>query len=155
MNTIAGPDSVQLYCVKGAATSALDTSVAGAGNQTAGGNWTSLSITPHTSNGLILVSGSQFSDTATGFAVTGQNFEGCFWSLEATQAISNGGCSSNNLWGAYYNPNTSAVTWTATEVAGSAVGIWAVETDAYEAAAGSPGPPTAPAPPTNLTAVSK
>ncbi len=136
MNTMSGADSVELYCIQGAATSAFDTSVAGSGNQTAGGNWTSLSITPHTSNGLILMDGSQYSDTTTGFTGMGQNYQGCYWSGEA---ISTGGCASNNAWGAYYNPNTSAVTWTATELPGSAVGIWAAETDAYEAA-GAPHP---------------
>jgi hypothetical protein len=146
-NAYNGADSVELYCVQGAAASAFDTSVAGAGNQTAAGNWTSVSITPSTSNGLVLMDGSQYSDTATGFAGSGQNFEGCFWSAEN---ISNGGCASNNAWGAYYNPNQSQVTWTATEEAGVAVGIWAVETDAYKGAGGSA---SAPAPPTNLMAV--
>ena len=142
-NSMQGADSVELYCVKGAATSPFDISVAGTGNQTAGGNWTSVSITPSTSNGLIFMDGSQYSDTATGFA-TGL-FEGCFWSSEG---LSNGGCASNNAWGAYYNPNTSQFTWTATELSGVAVGIWAAEADAFKAA-----PTQQPAPPTQVTGV--
>jgi hypothetical protein len=142
-NLIQGADSVQLYCVKGAATSPFDTSVAGSGNQDAAGNWTSVSITPSTSNGLILMDGSQYSDTATGF--TTGFYEGCFWSAEAADI---GGCASNNAWGAYYNPNTSQFAWTATELAGSAVGIWAAETDAFKAL-----PTQQPAPPTQLKAV--
>lgn len=137
-NSMQGADSVELYCVKGAATSPLDTSIAGTGNQTASGNWTSVSITPTTSNGLILMDGSQYSDTASGFT-TGL-YEGCFWSSES---LSNGGCASNNAWGAYYNPNTSQFSWTATELPGVAVGIWAAETDAFKAASTQqPPPPT-------------
>jgi len=142
-NSMQGADSVELYCVKGAATSPFDHSVAGAGNQTAEGNWTSVSIIPSTSNGLIFMDGSQYSTTTTGF--TAGLFEGCFWSNEG---LSNGGCASNNAWGAYYNPDTSQFTWTATELSGVAVGIWAAETDAFKA------PPTEqPPPPTNLKVV--
>jgi hypothetical protein len=142
-NSIDGADSIELYCIKGAATNAFDKSVAASGNSTGTGNFTSVSITPDTSDGLILMNGSQYSSTATGF-LNGGIFEGCFWSGEG---LSNGGCASNNAWGAYYNPNTANFTWTATEWQNSPVGIWAVETDAYEAA-----PASAPTPPTGLTA---
>ena len=68
----------------------------------------SAAVTPSTSNGLVVVTGSQFYNTTQSFS-SSQSYTGCFWSGEN---ITLGGCSANNAWGSFYNPNMSAETWT-------------------------------------------
>lgn len=129
-------DNIQLMCVKGAAASPFDFAVVNSGNQSVAGDLTLFSgtVTPSTSNGLVVVTGSQYSNTTASFS-TSQNYTGCYWSGEI---ISIGGCSANNPWGTFYNSNTSSETWTAHMVNGStAVAQWAAEADVYKVASGA------------------
>lgn len=129
-------DTVQLYCVAGAKTAPFDTAATGTGDQTVAGNQTLVSITPSTSNGLVIASGSQVFNTTSGFSTTGQYYDGCYWSAENTDID---GCAANNAWGHVYNVTTSAINWTATfQVGGTAIAQWAAEADAYEALPATP-----------------
>ena len=128
-------DSVYLYCIKGAASSPYDTTVTGTGNQSVAGNNTWLStMSPTTSNGLVTLNGSQEFNTTKSFT-TGQLYQGCFFSTENTDRD---GCAANNAWGLFYNPNTSAETWTSNFiVGGTAIQVWAAQADAFKAASTS------------------
>ena len=127
-------DTIHLFCLSGAASSSLDTTATGQGNQTVAGNLTLLTVTPNVANDVILLTGSQFDNTTRSFT-GGLNYIGCFWSNEA---ISLDGCAANNPWGATYDSTTGSVTWTAVMQSGSmAVAQWSAEADAYKAPSGA------------------
>ena len=134
--TISTPlptDNIHLACIKGAASSPYDTNVTNSGNQTVAGDLTVFSgtVTPSTSNGLVVVTGSQFNNTTSNWTGAGQSYGGCYFSGEATSI---GGCAANNPWGFFYNSSTSAETWTAHMISGStAVAQWAAQADIYKA----------------------
>lgn len=131
----ASNDSALLYCIAGAATSALDLAATNTGDQTSVGDLTLVTITPSVPNDLALVTGSQDFNTTRSFTGTGQIYQGCWWSSEP---INGDGCAANNPWGGYYASSTSAITWVASmQDAGTAAGYWSAESDAYKAASAS------------------
>jgi hypothetical protein len=142
--------SAEIYCVKGAATAPFDVAaVNSAGLQTScpGGtcNLNLVTITPTTVNGLILVTGSQEQNTSNQLVGASQLWDGCLYSAES---LSVSGCSQNNPFGHYLNPNTSSVNFTATQLSNSLpVQDYVAEADAYKAAG-----TTTLQPPTGLTA---
>jgi hypothetical protein len=122
--------SGQIYCVKGAAVAPYDSSSNTNTTQNAGGPLPLGSITPSTANGLIFVVASQEQNTSRGLSspANGQ-WDGCFHSNEP---LSVSGCSQNNAFGHYLNPNTSAATFTATQTDGTAVLGYVAEADSYK-----------------------
>lgn len=131
-----GNDFVELYAIKGAASSPFDKQVSASGDQISAGNLTYLSISPSTSNGLVLFAGSlDFNTHATFTSPSGALTETCFQSNEPT---STGGCMANNPFGNFLNSGTTSETWTSSFKSGvTAVNWWTGEADAYEAPAAS------------------
>jgi hypothetical protein len=144
-------ESAEIYCIKGAATAPFDVAaVNSTGNQTScpGGNCNLnlVTVTPTTTNGLIIVDGSQEQNTSTLFVRTNQLWDGCLYSNES---LSVSGCSQNNPFGHYLNPDTSSVNFTATQLSNSTpVQGYVAEADSYKSGIQS----TAPNPPTGLAA---
>ena len=131
----ADSDSAKMYGVNGLATSSssacFDKQVTANGTQAAAGNINAGSITPTTSNGLVIGGLSVANNTMNGVTGSGQLFTGCRW---GNQTVGNGGCDQNNGWAYYLNPNTSSVNFTYTEFDGStAAGAWVFRADAFEA----------------------
>jgi Fibronectin type III domain len=142
-------DSAKAYCVRGASTTSFfDKTATNVGSQSSAGNLTAVSITPSTSNGLVMGYVGVSSDTMIGVTGAGQLFQSCFWSQESSGF---GGCDENNGWASYLNPNTSTVTFTFTEQFGDAANGWVARADAFEAAVVSGSQPV---PSTDLTATS-
>jgi hypothetical protein len=138
--------SGMIYCIVGASTSPYDKSVNTNTTQNAGGSLNLGAIAPSTANGLILVVASQEQNTSRGFTspLNGQ-WDGCWFSNEP---LSVSGCSQNNAFGHYLNPNTDSVQFTATQTDGTAVQGYVAALDAYKAASTNNTPPN---PPTSLT----
>ena len=128
----AAEDTTMIYCITGAATSPRDTSAQqiASGNQTVAGNLTLFTVTPTTSNGIVLVDSSQGENTTVGFTDSSLGYVGCF---ESGESLNLGGCTANNGYGVYNNPNTSGKTWTSTMQSGvTAAQFWAAEADVFK-----------------------
>lgn len=129
INGSATTASAKFYCISGGSTTAFfDKNASASGNQASAGNLNAVSITPSTSNGLVLGTISVALTTITGTTGSNQYFTGCFWSL---QTGTGGGCDQNNGWTYYQNPNTTAVNFTWTDGA-AAAGDWVGWADAFE-----------------------
>jgi hypothetical protein len=124
-----------VYCVSNLGT--FDKTATGTGTQsTNGASVTGTSITPATSNGIIFSVMQESTSSFSGVsAPAAGQFDSCFW---GNQPGGGGGCDQDNGWAHYFNPNTSAVSFTWTNAfAGKPVGIWADRNDAFKAPAGA------------------
>jgi hypothetical protein len=136
--------SGQIYCIKGAAPAPYDTSSTTNTTQNVGGPLNLGSITPSSSNGLVLVDASQEQNTSRSLSSPSNGqWDGCWHSNEP---LSVSGCSQNNAFGHYLNPTGSATQFTALQTDGTAVLGYVAEEDAYKAA-----PTVAPNPPTGVS----
>ncbi len=134
--TLTSADTV-FYGIKGLSTDPLDTSygtsgfASASGNQTVGGNLSTVTGTPSTANGILISAVSITSNTLTGL-VTG-NADMVYSTSEAAA----NSLDENNGKGHFYNPDTSSFTFTWTENA--AVGSWGGGATAFKAASGGGG----------------
>jgi hypothetical protein len=120
---------IMLLDVAGSATSPFDTSAKLENQaQLSGTTLTTVSITPHTSNGLVVVAAPIELGEVTDLTTTGQ------YSLtgSTTPVDIDSWLDENNGYGIYYNPNTSPVQFVWNET--RQVGFWAAGAASYEAA---------------------
>jgi hypothetical protein len=138
--TSGGDTHIVMYDIVGANTSPLDNGQTSTGTQNVTANLSTVSITPATANGVILCQGDITSHTASGTA-------GVASSDICVEPGMNGGgndLDEDALWAHYYNPDTSAVTFTFTiqnNTAPNGVGAWGAVAAAFKApgAAFNPG----------------
>jgi hypothetical protein len=137
--TVTPGQDYMLLDVTGAAAAPYDTSSGTTGYQGSPGNLTTISgFSPSTSHGLIVTCGCQNMLTSMDLVGSGQ------YSLTATVDDNLTTCSAsdeNNQYGMYYNPDTSAVTFTWTQYGTSSQTIvkdWATSAVSYKAAAEVP-----------------
>lgn len=126
-------DTIVFFDVLGAATSPFDNATQATGTQGSRSDFNTNSITPTTSNGLIIaemgVALNTISDTTTSGALFDSHFydnnTGTFSQLDE-----------NNGWAHYYNSGTSAVTfgWHPLHPSGANIGNWAALSAAFKAA---------------------
>ena len=125
---------IMLLDVAGSATSPFDTSAKLENQvQLSGTTLTTVSITPNTSNGLVVTAAPIELGEVTDLTTTGQ------YSLtgSTTPVDIDSWMDENNGYGIYYNPNTSPVQFVWNET--RQVGFWAAAAASYEAAAGVSG----------------
>jgi hypothetical protein len=132
-------DSAIVYCLGGAKTSGMfDKTTTAIGAQSTAGNLTVGSITPTTSNGLILSVMSVSANTQAGVtSPSGAVWDACLWSQ---QSVNSSGCDENNAWSHFLNPGTSAYSFTFSPWSAfstTAAGDWVWRADAFEAASTS------------------
>ncbi len=139
--TVTSSDNVSdttilLYDVTGAAASPLDTTASNSGNQTTAVNsLNGPTITPTTSNGLVLANIQQETNTENGISSpSGGFFDSSLYSDESLNGPEN--VDQNGGWLHYNNPNTSAITVTWTFLANAVLGRWASYAAAFKAGAG-------------------
>lgn len=111
-------DTLVVYAVKGAAASPLDVSASTSGIQGAAGSLNIVSITPTTSNGLVIAA----------VGVQSQNVDPGSWTPGQWDPPDE-----NNAWGHHYNPNTSAIQFNVT-TNGGAANNWVSQAAAFKAA---------------------
>lgn len=132
--TVGGDTHYVLVDIVGAATSPFDVAATLTGTQSVTGNLNTVVITPTTSNGVILCCGDIFSHTASGTSGVATSH------IFVEPSMDGGGndLDEDALWAHYYNPNTSAVTFTFTIQHNTAgVGTWGAVAAAFKAPGGS------------------
>lgn len=123
--------------ISGAAASPLDATASATGNDTTGSPITGATLTPNTSNGLVVsVIGIAF-DSVTGITTTGSNFV----SFRSTNEKEPEWNDENNGWAVHYNSGLSAIqdTWTHDTVDQTGAGNWAELMAAFKGGATVPG----------------
>lgn len=119
--------------VAGMAASPFDSVQTATGTQSVAGNLATASITPTTSNGLILCVAGQSFGTMNGLTDAAKRLLSMFYDGQSVSGPSN--FDENNGWAAYFNPDLTAQTFTYTETAASpAAGAWESIAVAYKAA---------------------
>src|SRR5712692_9471292 len=109
--------NILLFDVEGAAASPFDTRATNLGSQNVSGTLSTGSVTPSTSNGLVIAEAGFTSNTATG--VSPGNFE----SANTAPEFSDNPVNQNNGWAHVYNKGTSPLSFSWT-VGGGPVGNW-------------------------------
>jgi hypothetical protein len=131
----AGDQTLMFYDIAGADADPFDGFVTATGNQLpgdAGANLTTLSITPHNTNGLIIGSVGVANNTMKSLVGTGMLFDSNYYTGESVNGPSN--IDQENGWGHFHNSSTSAVTFTFTELdGGTNANQWAANAIAFRA----------------------
>ncbi len=132
-NTLSNSGTnIFFWDIKGAATSSpFDLDAFTNGLQTVAGNVTGVSITPTTSNGIVLSVMGVLSNTINGISTPAA---GLFDAPIQTPIVTQNSLAENNGWAHYYNPDTSAISWVWTTT-GGAVGNWGNWAVAFKAPA--------------------
>lgn len=133
-NVSTGDFGFNAYDVAGAHATPLDNAATATGNQGSPGNLTTSTITPTTSNGLVICGGGQAFNTAVASASPTTNlFDSSHFDGQSLDGPSTP--DENNFWAHRYNPDTSAVTFVFVEKSGSEAALnWASSAAAYKAA---------------------
>lgn len=147
-HTLAASDNAVIWYVTGAAASPFDKDATATGQQTTGtSSLTTVSITPSTANGLVIVTEGESANYMVGLTGSNQLFDSSWYGNEAYRLTDPAAFSSNdNGWGHYYNPSASPVTFTfnvgdSTTCSGEcAVNYWSARADSFVAAGGTTGP---------------
>jgi hypothetical protein len=129
----AADSTILVYNIIGAASSPFDLYVTATGNNGSPGSVLNApNITPTTANGLVIgCTGIDF-DTLNGLVAAGLVFDSIVFDGESTSGPD---CmDENNGWGHYYNPNTSQVVFSWTEVDSQHIGGWDACAAAFKAA---------------------
>lgn len=134
LSGVHGFHDILLYDVSGAATAPFDITANANGNQSGSGLTTlsTGSITPTTANGLVVVVAPIGIGTATALAGANQLID----TSAQTPQHEPTELDQNNPYGHFYNPDTSAVSWTWTLFnASTGAGDWAYAAASYKAPA--------------------
>jgi hypothetical protein len=135
--------SFVIYDIAGAATSPFDTSWDASGNAPTEpeGNFSFGTITPSTSNGLVIATMATYSGVITAATGSGQVLDSATYGNETDADLMDNA----DAYGHYYNPNTSPITFSWT-LGAAQTSVEAPQIVAFKAAAAGPSPTPIPTP---------